>query len=135
MDLLPSLLHELLVAGHGFAQGLEALAQLIPVPDLVFDGFTQLRAQLIPVLVRAGLLLLDLVPELRLILLARLFHVLDRVLHAVSQTVMQTCASAILIERRTAGLQSVSVPLLDLVTLWASALCHCGYTGQQDPYP
>lgn len=135
MDLLASLLHELLVAGHRLAHNLEALAQLLAVPDLVFDGFTQLRAQLFPVLIRAGLLLLHLVPELLLILLARLFHFLDRVLHAVGQAVLQTRASAILIERGTAGLQLVSIPLLDLITLWASPLCHCGHTSQQDPNP
>ena len=135
LDLLPGLLHELLVAGEGFAHGLEAFAQLLAVPDLVFDSFTQLRAQLFPVLIRAGLLLLNLVPELLLILLARLFHFLDRVLHAVSQAILQTCARAILIERGTAGLQLVSIPLLDLITLWASPLCHCGYASQQDSNP
>jgi len=133
LDLLSRLLHELVVTRHGLAQGLEALAQLLAVPDLILDRRAQLIAQLLPVLLRAGLLLLDLVPELLLILLARLFHVLDPVLHTFRQTVLQTCTSAVLIERRTAGLQFVPVPLLDLVALWTSAgaLRDCGDAGQR----
>lgn len=130
LDLLPRLLHELVVTGHGLAQGLEAVAQLLTISDLVLDRRAQLVAQLLAILRRTILLLLDLVLELLLILLTRLFHILDPVLHALRQAVLQPCASAVLIKRRITGLQLIPVLLFDLVALGASALCHCGDAGQ-----
>ena len=44
LDLLPSLLHELVVAGHGFAHGLQAFTQLLANLDLILDRGAQLLA-------------------------------------------------------------------------------------------
>jgi hypothetical protein len=127
LDLFPSLFHELLMAGQGIPQGLQAFAQLLAVPGLLLDDGAQLLSQTFPLLVGAGRQLLSLFLELLLVPLPRLLHVLHRLLHGSGQRVVQT--SALLVEGCAGGLQLILATLLQRAALGTAAAGTVGAFG------